>query len=672
MKTQEPFIQLLPIELANQIAAGEVVERPSSVLKELLENSLDADATSISAMLEDGGQAYIRVSDNGKGIAKEELALAVTRHATSKIRHIGDLSSILSFGFRGEALPSIASVSRFRISSCPRSYPPNEEESQAYALDVHFGEHKELQPVTLQQGTQVEVRDLFNNIPARLKFLKTPSTELKRAQDIFTRIGLIHTDKAFTFHAGSREALSFLLQDSLYQRLCKIWTPNITEDMLEVDTTIYNDIHISGLISNPRSLYSKSDKLLLYVNSRPVSDKVLVRAIRQAYKNSLTTKDYPQLILNINIDPEEVDVNVHPAKSEVRFRDEQRVFKAVYTALDQTLSKKLFFNQYAQQENAQSQVPTFEQEARLAEQAHNEYFAEREKLNNFQASSTAYNVFDDVPPFHSTKNLGGNVSNEFAENIVNKDKFSSSVTGSYSSNSIKSSNNEKSNPVGFWGDADIIAMDVDKTILQKQEQAVIIDDSKEESKENSQYSNSVNQIPKFLCQVASSYLVFQTLGKEIFVLDQHAVHERILFEKLANKVEMAVQHLLIPVELYLHDAEVKAYEKLRAKFANLGFISSIEEEKKLVVTAIPVNFQHATTEQFIRNSLKNEEADILKMFMDAACDAALKAHQNLTYAEAIDLYKQWSACDEPDFCPHGRPCYNILDERYFNRLFKRT
>ncbi len=347
--TNTPKIQLLPSELANQIAAGEVVERPSSVLKELVENSLDARATSITAILEDGGHTGIKVSDNGIGIPKDEIELAVTRHATSKIKDISDLSRISSFGFRGEALPSIASVSRFRIASCySGDIAENESttDKQAFELNIHFGKSQGLQPCSLSAGTQIEVRELFNNIPARLKFLKTQSTELKKAQEIFTRIALIHTNKAFDLFSGSREVLNFLKEDNLYQRICKIWANSITQEMSEIKDFSYDDISVSGYISNPRSLYAKSDKMLLYVNDRAVTDKILIKAIRQAYKNSLTTRDYPQVLLNITLDPEEVDVNVHPAKSEVRFRDEQRVFKAVRLAIDSILSKQLFFSAF--------------------------------------------------------------------------------------------------------------------------------------------------------------------------------------------------------------------------------------------------------------------------------------------------------------------------------------
>lgn len=617
MENRETNIRILPPELANQIAAGEVVERPSSVLKELIENSLDAKATSITAMIEDGGQACIKVSDNGVGIPQEELQLAVTRHATSKIKNISELSTISSFGFRGEALPSIASVSRFRIAS----YFHNNKEDQAYALDVHYGEMKEIQPIPLRCGTQIEVRNLFNNIPARLKFLKTPSTEFKKAQEIFTRTALIQPSIAFDFFAGTREVLSFSLQDSIYQRLCKIWAPSITKDMLEVMTQYDEEISIEGFISDPRSLYSRGDKLLIYVNKRPVTDKMLVKAIRQAYQRSLTTKDYPQLLLNINIPPEEIDVNVHPAKSEVRFRDEKRIFKAVYSVLDKTLSQKLFFNQ--------------------------DVFKETQ---NFDAQ-TPYTYIKEVNPSQSEFS---DFSERFNATIPKEDISSTYIESPH----VK--------PAGFWGEVNAYGMKKQDFSDKNTEIIGSLEEGKTEKK-----NIYTNNIPLFLCQIASTYLLYKLPSNEVFILDQHAVHERVLFERLAKKQKIETQTLLLPLRLNLHPSEKEVFFEMQNTFEELGFNCTLSNENTLICDGIPPEFQQTSAENFIREALKNKNADISSKFMDAACDAALKANQNLTYTEAIELYQQWANCDEPDFCPHGRPCYILLERKILDKLFKR-
>ncbi len=645
MNTKKSYIQLLPIELSNQIAAGEVVERPSSVLKELIENSLDAQATEISAMIEDGGQSCIQVTDNGKGIVKEELHLAVTRHATSKIKDISDLSSISSFGFRGEALPSIASVSRFSISSIPKiEYEMKSEESQeknreAHTLAVEFGKHLPISPSSLQIGTKIEVRDLFSNIPARLKFLKTPSTETKRAQDIFTRIALMHTDKALSFFSGTREVLCFLKEENLQQRLSKIWAPQLTKDMIEVDDRMYEDIHIQGLISNPRSLYSKADKVYLYVNNRPVSDKMLTRAIRQAYKDSLTTKDYPQVVLNIMLNPEEVDVNVHPAKSEVRFRDEQRTFKAVYKILEQNLSKKLFF----------SPERVFAQEvSKNQPSAPNDEFIPlyEAKPQGFWGNADRQTRSDNNYFMDFAHRVQSNEENKEIRIDIHDALSAQAKDFSNPQSHTNSFVRESNKPQDYH---------FDKEIQQAQEER----------------SGKNIILPKYLCQIAASYLLFQSQAKEIFILDQHAVHERVLYERLSKKENIPLQHLLVPIELLLHTSEKEAYFKLAKDIQALGFICELNENL-LSIKAQSTYFKYSATEQFFREILKNEEINIEQKFMDLACDAALKAHQNITEQEALELYTQWAMCDEPDFCPHGRPCYSIIDENTLAKMFKRV
>ncbi len=700
-KDKSSTIQLLPTELANQIAAGEVVERPSSVLKELIENSLDAQATSISATIEDGGQTSIRVSDNGIGIAKEELSLAVTRHATSKIKNIHDLSNISSFGFRGEALPSIASVSDFSIAS----YLKNNKEEQGYELRVIYGEMGKVQPCSLTVGTKIEVRNLFNNIPARLKFLKTPSTELKRAQEIFTRIALIQSDKGFEFFAGTREVVNFSLRDSIQQRLAKIWNPAITSNMLEVDANHYDDIRIQGLISDPRSLYAKADKLLIYINKRPVTDKILTRAIRQAYQSSLTTKDYPQVLLNIDIHPEEVDVNVHPAKSEVRFRDEQRIFKAVYTAIEKTLSKKLFFNReaehplFTQENQTQNRNSEYFTQARHAEKfTQNQEEIERQK--DFLQAQVLYNAtnseniakneivsssvnFADIaqeivrfkeqdleyPDFTSTNTISTHQENTNTLHESPDPKFFQSfIDKGFFGFSGKVEESEHVKPLGFFGEAS-----------KKQQQEYFSSQesfSKEQEilfEDNHTNKNFSTKNPFFLYQVSSTYLLYALASTELFILDQHAVHERILFEKLSKKEELSLQRLLLPLTLSLHESELEAFYTLEKDLQHIGFSCEIDQEaRRLTCHAIPQNFQHASAEKFLRQALKNEEFDILPSFMDAACDAALKANQRITSQEALELYRQWALCEEPDFCPHGRPCYIIVDKKLLEKLFKRV
>lgn len=324
-------IKLLDPALINQIAAGEVIERPAAAVKELVENAIDAGATQIEVSLREGGRTLIQVVDNGCGMNQDDLSLCVERHATSKL-NAGDLFNIHSFGFRGEALPSIGSVSRLSIISKPST------EEMAWQLDVEGSIKSELVPASYSNGTKVTIRDLFYATPARLKFLKTPATELGHCVDFLNRLAIAHPSIEFILKEGTRVIFHYPVCSTLQERLQAILGKEFVENARQV-TAVRDQIEIKGWISLPTYNSSQAMNQYLFVNGRPIKDKVLGAAIRVAYQDFLPNNRHPYLALFLKVDPAEVDVNVHPAKAEVRFREAQIIRGLLISALKQTLGE---------------------------------------------------------------------------------------------------------------------------------------------------------------------------------------------------------------------------------------------------------------------------------------------------------------------------------------------
>jgi len=640
-------IRTLPPALRNQIAAGEVVERPASVLKELVENSLDAGAHAIRAVLEQGGQSSILVQDDGCGIAPEELELAVTRHATSKLTDLAGLSRISSYGFRGEALPSIASVSRFSLSSVRKSA----EGSHAIAtrIDVEYGRLMQCRPDSLREGTRVEVRDLFINIPARLKFMKTPATELKRAQEWLGRLALARPDVAFALEAGGREMMNLPAGQSLKDRLATLWPPSVMESLFSFDAS-FQGIRAHGLAADPKSSQPRPDRILLYVNNRAVSDRRMLGAVREAYKGRLTTRDYPQVVLFLELDPQEVDVNVHPAKSEVRFRDEQSVFVAVLRALGNALQAS--------------------------------YRAK--DVDEHHPSRTCGDMGDVPPPsIRDLDELGGVSELSCAQNP------------------------NATHPQGFWGHVDTLALGGASLLSKKTKQPAT------QAAEHVRYASehmpawrgslaeprapyadsqkcaSTPPVPPqvrdgqspsasfpftLLGQIGRTYLVLRDNATDALVLlDQHAVHERVLFTRMEQNASAGKgQTLMLPLFLPIHPAERDRLEQVRDRLRSIGFELG-ESGQELEVRSIPLWLTRGAAAEFLRDMLGNSRDVSEEVSLRAACKAAVKAGDSLGPDETAALIVQWLALPEEqrDFCPHGRPCALRFTAKDLEKLFKR-
>ena len=628
-------IQVLPSELCNQIAAGEVVERPASVVKELVENSLDAWATRVDVQLENGGQGLIRVQDNGSGVLPDELSLAVLRHATSKIRKVTDLDSIHSYGFRGEALPSIASVSDFSMASAVRGENGSVVSS---VIRVSFGERSGVEPSSLHQGTVVEVRDLFSNVPARLKFLKSPATEVKRCLEWLERQALARTDVAFSLMSDGRTLLQCLPGETLAARLARMWPPQVVEALAPFDAE-RSGVRVHGLAARPDVSQPHGSRILIFVNGRSVTDKRVYGAVRQAYEGRITSRDYPQAVVFVELDPAEVDVNVHPAKSEVRFRDESAVYAAVLTAVRSSL-----------------QTPSGELDAGCG-------------------------VKDGASPEVTPPSAG-------------KKEEASPVLA-------------ESRPMGFWGAADSPLrrpLPAEKESEGDGEWTVArphpVPDSRgmtqpapsgedapsfrEEEKTEPRPTppvpeNLLREVPEpapsrgleYLGQVAGTYLVFRDASDALVILDQHAVHERILFSRFSEKGwHGASQGLALPLVLELHPAEAGRWRDVQEMLAGLGYRGTLCGGT-LTVDGIPALLDRAGAQDFLRECLAGLKDDFRARFATMACRSAIKGGQRLTRDEAMNLVSQWLATPDRDYCPHGRPTVLRRDAAALEKLFKR-
>jgi DNA mismatch repair protein MutL len=609
-------IKVLPPELANQIAAGEVVERPASVLKELVENSLDAGATAIDVAIEGGGQALIRVSDNGSGMPAAELELAVTRHATSKIADLADLSGILSFGFRGEALPSIASVARLTLTAADPGA------GEAFSVAVEHGRIVSRSPAALPRGTRVEVRDLFANVPARLKFLKTPATEAKRCQEIFFRLALARPDVRFALSVAGREVYNFPAGQVLADRLAAAWPPAAAEGLLPLDTGASPNpagMRLSGLVGHPRAAQARGDRILFYVGGRPVADRLLLAALREAYSGRLLAREYPPAALFLDLPADEVDVNVHPAKSEVRFRDERAVFGFVRRAVDAVLTRAEA--EFAPAWDRTGQAPSVREEA--SGYAAAPAPAERPRL--FPAEPS--------------------------------DKFSTRAAFEA----------EAGQDEPAW-----LRPGPDRTGSAPAPCPPPAGHPSPASEAEAPRPAALRPGLSYLGQVAGTYLVIAEAGAGLTLVDQHAAHERVLFAALRRQGSSgASRPLALPRDLALHPAEAERLDALWPRLKELGFGLGRPAPDRLSLTATPAGLEPGQAVELLRDALSGKADGPEDLWALLSCKAALKAGTPLARDEALALLDAWLAAEDREYCPHGRPIRVRFTPADLEKLFKR-
>ena len=613
-------IRILPNTLVNQIAAGEVIERPASVVKELVENAIDAGAASIEVTLVDGGKSLISVSDNGKGMEKQDLPLAIERHATSKLPD-NDLFHIHYMGFRGEALPSIASVAKLSIVS------RTEKSENAWKIEVFGGEIKSPVPVAANYGTKVEVRDLFYATPARLKFLKTGAGETAQCVDILNRIALANPQVSFSLFDDKKKKISLNgrqgdLFDSRLKRISDVLGRDFGDNSLLIDAN-RNDLKISGFVSLPT--YSKANTLsqYLFVNNRPVRDKLLLGALKAAYQGVLELGRYPVCALFFDVNPELVDVNVHPTKAEVRFYDGNAVRGLLISAVRNALMRGSMqtaqtadFSQIVNNDSAEENIPD-------TVFLHENATISRPFLTPFRPPLPRKILADDVGFFIIFGTLSSELKNSFSvktEDISAEDAV-----------------NQQS--VGFLGMA------------------------------KAQFHNT--------------YIISQT-EDSVSILDQHAAHERIVMERfkanMASEQQPQTQLLLIPEVVDLSLSEKTALLENCEELKKTGMIIEEFGMTAVIVREIPALINGCD----IKNLVKSLAEQILEWGKDfaledkinhicatMACHGSVRAGRSLNVAEMNELLREMENTPHSGQCNHGRPTYIELKLKDIDKLFHR-
>jgi DNA mismatch repair protein MutL len=591
-------IAALPDTLISQIAAGEVVERPASVVKEVLENAIDAGAQAITIRLEEGGCQRISIQDDGSGINHTELHLAIQRHATSKITSLSDLESVASLGFRGEALASIASVSRFGITT------RTSEDDHAWQIQVNGGQTMgDVSPSSGPVGTTIDVQDLYFNTPARRKFLKSTATELGHCLELIRRIALSRPDIGFAiWHNG--KVIERWASCNIEQRVDAILGQEFQNSKIALEH-MSGPLTVRGFVSKPTSSRARADQQYSFVNGRFVRDKVIQHAIRSAYQDVLHGDRQPMVVLSLEIDPQLVDVNVHPAKTEVRFREGGAVHQFIYKAIQHALATAAGHSL----ETSAQYTPSYG-------------FAQTSN-----ASTTSY---------------------------VN----SASSTNAFSNQNLPLSQSSKS--------------EIDNFFIQLNNRSTDL-----------QTPSENNDLPlgHALAQIHGIYILAQNKFGLVLV-DMHAAHERVLYEKLKEDLAsgIKVQQLLVPVVMHASELEVGKAQEHRTTLNQLGFDVATLSPTQLAIRTIPTLLQKADPIGLVRNLLNDLDSTGSQAVVDAAqherlatqaCHAAVRAHRLLTLTEMDALLRQMEQTERADQCNHGRPTWIQLSIQDLDKLFLR-
>ncbi|MCI8654746.1 MAG: DNA mismatch repair endonuclease MutL [Clostridia bacterium] len=726
----------------NKIAAGEVIERPASVIKEMVENSIDAGATNITIDIKNGGITYIRVTDNGKGISEDDLEMAFERHATSKIRNASELSEVKSMGFRGEALASIAAISNVELVS------KTAEQDNGYRVIVEGGNVLDKQTAGCPNGTSITVRNLFYNTPVRYKFLKKDYTEAGYIEDVVTRIAQSYPEIAIKLINGGKTIIQTNGNGDLKTVIYSIYGKDVAEKIINIDYE-YEDIQITGIVGRPEIARSNRSQQLFFINKRYVKDRILQSATEQALKGMIPLGKFPFLSLNIEMNPNKVDVNVHPAKLEVRFEEEDKIFKAVYHAIKDTLLKgnsediAIYSNaQNMQNEEANNNqvtqqikignhekvknpllsiLPAFgkkignkeenlselksskktdEDENNLVEDL---YRAQQEKLKEHEIQEKTEDEEYDKNSIQETSiKQEKDIEQEELPKALQLSEEQEVQTEGQPENIKKQKDIKKAEYVDEQEDEAPIYI-IEECDEEENKEIPKIEEPEEKYSFDEMYMKTFGKMPtqkaenisvfenvpelkkpvyKIIGIAFNTYIILE-MNEEMYVIDQHAAHERVLYEKVKKNYytnnQTGTQMMLLPDIITLTHKEMEIARENMAIFERTGFILEEFGENTIKLSGVPdICIDLDTKEMFLEaldeiTSLgRTAKQEIEERFIaTVACKAAVKANMALTETEIKELMDKLLVLPNPFTCPHGRPTAIKMTKYEIERKFAR-
>lgn len=681
----EHVVQLLDINTANQIAAGEVVEKPASVVKELVENALDAGATKIEVTTFAGGTEYIRVVDNGCGMNEANAKMAVLRHATSKLTSADDLLRLHTLGFRGEALPSIASVSNFTLLTRPQ------EEEFATSVHIDGGEQTEVSSTGAAAGTTVIVENLFFNVPARRKFLKTVATEGRYISELLTKLALSRPDVRFKLTNNDKEVLSTPGDGDLARTIRALYGKNVAENLLTVKLDD-NAVQISGFIGRPTLLKGTRGWQTFFVNGRSIGSKMLSKAMDHAYQSQIPKSGFPFAVINIKVDTASVDVNVHPQKSEIKFSDEGMIYRAMFKALTDALTRPM-----SAQKTQVQLLPDSELNAFVPASPKTTLAVHREPpVRNEQPAPCAKAgerlQRDSAALFRHNQGVLKETEQAGAPSV--EERLQAALA------SLQKREEGPQTALPYIEKHE--EMPQQETLTSSlsngyQEPVLAVHEARAEfTAQKAESQPAPTQVPREtiaftdtnsalatiwpIGQVDKTFIIAQS-ETALYLIDQHAAHERILYDKLVAAHEhVPAQQLLMPLYIDLDNDDIALIEEHAAEFADLGIDAGSAGEGLLRVSSLPADIKADEAEDFIKEISKmlrelrsvngsDLRQEVLHM---TACKAAIKAGQLLTMQQMRQLIVDLCNTTHPFTCPHGRPCMIEIDSTRLYTMFKRN